>query len=295
MDNDFKVKQKLNAAADFKSLGKYLHAIQLCEQLLIEHPNEPDVYHELAELYKLSGNLNSAFDLIERYLGANPLDINMKLFYGQFLLQNKEWQKAVDILSQIIPEENPLVLFFLGYSYFMIKDYELARINFLSFLSHNNEQEMTHEANIYLAKIEIEMNDFEQALFYAKQSELLYASYWELYMIYAICYYNLGMDTHAVLAIEKSLKLNPKNVASYEWAGKVYLRTGDYLKAEKYFNEFVESSEFISSEIYSGLGEACLNRNKIDLALNYFELALKINPENKIALQGKKNITEGSK
>lgn len=292
MDNDYKVKQKLNAAAEFKSLGKYLHAIQICEQLLIEFPNEPDVYLELASLYKLSGNLNSAFELLERYIENNPSDANMKLFYGQFLLQNKEWQKAVEILSLIKPEEKSLALFFLGYSYFMIKDYELARINFLSFLSNNGEQEMTHEANIYLAKIEIEMQDFEQALFYAKQSEILYASYWELYLIYAICYYNLGMDTHAVLAIEKSLKLNPKSVVSYEWAGKVFLLTGDYLRAEKYFTDFVDSSENISSDIYSGLGEACLNRNKTDLALNYFELALKINPENKTALNGKKNITK---
>lgn len=292
MDIDLKIKHKLNASANFKAQGKYLHAIQICEQLLSEYPNNPDIHFELAELYDLSGNLNSSFHLIETYLENNPADKDVRLFYGQFLLKNQLWNEAIEIFSFLTPQEKPIVSFFLGYSYFMFKDYEMARINYLSFLSLKGDRELIYESYIYLAKIEIEMKDFEQALSYAKQSEILYSSFWELHLIYAICYYNLGMDTHAMLSIEKAIKLNPKGIVSYEWAGKIFLRSGDYLKAEKYFTKYVESAEEISSETYANLGEACVNSNKTKSALDYFELALKIDPDNKNALNGKKNISE---
>jgi len=177
----------------------------------------------------------------------------------------------------------------------MIKDYEMARINYLSFLSNKADGELSYESYIYLAKIEIELKDFEQALSYAKQSDILYSSFWELHLINAICYYNLGMDAHAVLSIEKAIKLNPKEIKSYEWAGKIFLRLGEYLKAEKYFIKFVESAEEISSETFSDLGEACLNSNKTKSALNYFELALAIDPDNQNAMLGKKNISRKTK
>lgn len=295
MNVDLKIRHKLNASANFKAQGKYLHAIQICEQLLNEYPNNADIHFELAELYDLSGNLNSSFNLIETYLQNNPADKEVRLFYGQFLLKNKMWKEAIEIFSLIAPEEKPLVLFFMGYSYFMLKDFEMARINYLSFLSLKPDQELIYESYFYLAKIEIEMKDFEQALSYAKQSELLYSSLWELHLIYAICYYHLSMDAHSILSIEKAIKLNPKGIAAYEWAGKIFLRAGDYPKAEKYFTKYVESMEEISSETYANLGEACLNSNKTKTALDYFELALKIDPTNKNALNGKKNITEKSK
>jgi tetratricopeptide (TPR) repeat protein len=292
LDTDLNIKHKLASVANFKSHGKYLHAIQICEQLLIEFPNNSEINLELAELYHLSGNLTSSLHLFESYLDNNPKDKDVRLFYGQFLLKNRLWERAIQVFSKLVPEEKPIALFFLGYSYFMIKDFELARINYLSFLSLEADRELIYESYIYLAKIEIELKDFEQALSYAKQSELLFNSYWELYLIYAICYYNLGMDTHAVLSIEKSIKLNPKAIGSYEWAGKVCLHAGDYLKAENHFTKYVESTEEISSEIYNNLAEICLSTNRTKSALSYFDLALKIDPNNKNALYGKKNILE---
>jgi tetratricopeptide (TPR) repeat protein len=295
LDIELIIKQKLTSAANFKTQGKYLHAIQICEKLLHEYPKRADIHFELAELYDLSGSISSAFHLLESYLDNNPEDKDVRIFYGQFLLKNQLWAEAIEVFSKLVPEEKPIVLFFLGYSYFMIKDYEMARINYLSFLSNKADGELSYESYIYLAKIEIELRDFEQALSYAKQSEILYSSFWELHLIYAICYYNLGMDAHAVLSIEKAIKLNPKEIKSYEWAGKIFLRLGEYLKAEKYFIKFVESAEEISSETFSDLGEACLNSNKTKSALNYFELALAIDPNNKNAMSGKKNISRKTK
>ena len=295
MDSDIKLKHKLASVSSFKTQGKYLHAIQICEQLLNEYPNNADVHFELAELYELSGNLNSSFKILETYLENNPKDQDIRLFFGQLLFKHQVWEKTIKVFSQFIPEEKPLSLFFLGHAYFMIKDLEMARISFLSFLSLEADRELAFEAYISLAKIEIEMRDFEQALIYAKQSELFYSSHWELHLIYAKCYYQLGMDAHAVLAIEKAMKLNPKSVLTYEWAGKIFLRTGEYPKAEQYLMKFIESNELVSADTYTQLADACLKSRKIESALSYYEQALKIDPSNKYALTGVQNISGNNK
>lgn len=290
MNNDFKIKQKLKSVTDFKAQKKYLHAIQICEKLIVEFPHATEIYLELAELHELSGNVNSALQLLESYLSNFPDDKDIKLLLGQFLIKNGLWHKAIEIFSAFTPEEKPVVLFYLGYSYFMIKDFEMARINYLSFLTLEKDQELVYESYLYLAKIEIEMGDFEQALSYVKQSELIFNSYWELYLISAICYYNLGMDTHAVLSIEKSIKLNSKILTVYEWAGKIFLRSRDYEKAEKYFVKYVESADEVAADTYAQLAETCLRLNKNKSALNYFELALKLDPNNQNALIGLEKI-----
>jgi tetratricopeptide (TPR) repeat protein len=290
--SELKLKQKLKSISDYKSQGKFLHAIQICEQMLKEFPESASLYFELAELYELSGNLNSSLNLLESYLEINPFDDDARLFLGQFLLKNQMWDKAISIFAEFTPEEKPISLFFLGYAYFMIKDFELARINFLSYIDLEKSSELVYESYLFLTKIEIEFNDFEQALSYAKNTEAFFTSNWELQLILAKCYYNLGMDTHALHAIEKTIKLNPRSTEYYEWAGKIYLRLKEYLKAETYFRKFIETTEKVSSDTFTKLGETCLNMNNLKLALNYFELALRIDPNNSEALQGKQNIID---
>ncbi|MEJ2616549.1 MAG: tetratricopeptide repeat protein, partial [Ignavibacteriaceae bacterium] len=116
-------------------------------------------------------------------------------------------------------------------------------------------------------------------------------NFWELNLIYAIIYYNLGMYAHAIVPVEKAIKLNPKEAVAYEWGGKIYLKLGDYLKAEKLFLKYIEHMDDVSSDIYTKLGEACLNASKAKDALTYFDVALKLDPENIFAKKGKENAT----
>jgi tetratricopeptide (TPR) repeat protein len=96
------------------------------------------------------------------------------------------------------------------------------------------------------------------------------------------------MYTHAVSSISKALKLNAGEPEVYRWAGKIFLKVGEYLKAEEYFQKYVGMVEYPASEIYSELGDAYLKTNKTANALQYYELALKLDPLNKFAAEGKK-------
>jgi len=277
----------MKVAHDFESEGKLLHAAQIYNQILRENPDFIEVYYNISNLYERMGNIKPALNILKSYLEDNPENKDIRLFLGQYLLRNSKWEDAIDILGLIQPEDEPIVAFFIGYSHFMLGEYEPAKISLDNFINIEDKTELVQEANIYLAKICLKLSDFENALLYAKKAEVLYSNFWELNQIYAETYYNLGMYAHAVGPIEKAIKLNPTESTPYETAGKIYLKLSDYNKAEKYFLKFIETIEDASSEIYTKLAEACLNGEKPKDALAYFDIAIKLDPENKTALAGK--------
>ena len=287
----YQLDHKMKLARDYESQGKLLHAAQIYSAIVEDYPDYIDVYFSLANLYEQMGNILPAVRLLKDLLGKRPDDKDIRLFLGQYLLRNNKFDEAIEILSYIMPEEEPVVSFFIGYAHFVQSEFELAKINLLNFLSYQENTELIHEANIYLAKIELRLKNYESALSYAKKSDSIYSNFWELNQIYAETYYNLGMYAHAVAPVEKAIKLNPSEGLPYEWAGKIYLKLGDYQKAEKNFLKYIETIEDVSSDIYTKLAEACLkNKNPKD-ALAYYDIAIKLDPTNEMAVSGKNKAT----
>ncbi len=287
MEPNYQLDHRMKLARDFESQGKLLHAAQIYSSILDEEPEFTDVYFSLANLYERMGSLQSALSLLNSLLEERPDDKDIRLFFGQFLLRNARWEEASDVLSYIMPEDEPIVSFFIGYSHFMLNEYEIAKINFLNFIAYEKQSELLQEANIYLAKIELKLKNYENALSYAKKADAVYSNFWELNLIYAETYYKMGMYAHAVPAVEKTITLSPEEPAPYEWAGKIYLKLGDYAKAEKNFLRYIENISDASSDIYTKLAEACLKGKKTKDALAYYDIAIKLDPGNKQALAGK--------
>ena len=292
MDIKYQIDYKLKLAHDYQAQEKPLHALQIYETIINETPQCVDAYFGAAELYEQMGNVKPAIELLKVFLETDPENKTVRLFLGQFLLRNSRWEETVEILSYILPEEEPVVNFFMGYAHFMLNEFEFARINFLNFISVSEQSELVHEAHIYLAKTEIKLCNYEKALTYAKKAELMYTNYWELNAIYADIYYNLGMHAHAVSPIEKAIKLNPNEPSVFELAGRIYFKLGDFIKAEKNFLKHIEASSDPLADAYAKLAEACLKGNKANDALAYFDIALKMDPENKYAIEGKKSASK---
>lgn len=289
---DHTFEHRLKAARDLEAEGKNLHALQLYLKLVEDYPENPDPYYSLAELYEKAGNLDAAVVLLKNFLDDDPENKSVRLFLGQYLLRNARWEEAIEFLEYLMPEEEPVAFFFLGYSYFMLKDYERARVSLLNFVNIEKQTELLHEAHIYLAKIEIQLNRYEEALSYAQKANVIYSNFWELNLIFAITYYNLGMFAHAVMSAEKAIKLNPQEPAPHEWAGKIYYKLGDYEKSEKSFLKYIELIEDAGADVYASLAQACLKSKKAQDALTYFDLALKLDPGNKAAIEGKQNASD---
>ena len=127
MQIDHRAQYKLKTARDFEAQSKPLYAIQIYLLLINDYPKFTEPYFRLAEIYETMGKLNSAIDLFEKISNLQPEDKDVKLYYGQFLIRNAKWEKAIEVLSFISSEEEPIVFYFTGYAYFMLKDFELSK------------------------------------------------------------------------------------------------------------------------------------------------------------------------
>ena len=157
MDEKYQVEHKIKVAAEYEAQGKNLHAIQLYNSIINEHPEFEEVYFYIAELYEKTGNLKPAFNLIYSLLDKVPGNNEVRLFLGQLLLRNSKWEEAIEILSFILPEENHIVSFFLGYSHFVLKEFEMAKVNFQNYISFNEQTELHYEAILYMAKLKLNL------------------------------------------------------------------------------------------------------------------------------------------
>jgi tetratricopeptide (TPR) repeat protein len=283
-----RIKYRLKLAEQFISEGKNLHAIQIYMDL-IEETGREQFYYYLSQLYEEMGFVEGGRKILSELIEADVENNNARLFFGEYLLRNSMWFEAIEILNTISDLTHPTI-FLIGYAYLMLNEFELSKEYFTKYVSTDEKSELKQEANLYLAKIEYELNNFDSALSYAKNAQIIYSDFWELNLILAKVYYSLGMFTHANTPIQKALKLNPKDTSVLEFAGKICFQLSDYKNAERYFSEFVEQSSEVSAEIYTLLAKSFLKQRKIEEANLFFELALKIDPAYQEAITGKVDL-----
>jgi len=261
-----RIKFKLKLASAFISEGKNLHAVQIYKNL-IEETGKEEIYFQLAELYEDMGFIDSGKNILSDLVGLKSDSNEVTLYFGQYLLRNSRWIEAIEVLSGIV-DSTPAALFLIAYSYMMLNEFELAKEYFSNFIISDEKNELKQEANLYLAKVEYELHNYNSALNYATNAQYLYSDFWELNLILAKVYYSLDMFTHAVNPIQKALKLNSKDASVQEFAGKIFYQLQDFKKAEKFFSEFIELSSEVSAEIYTLLAKSFVKQRKIDEAKN---------------------------
>ena len=287
MDEE-RIKFKLKLASAFISEGKNLHAVQIYLNL-IEETGRDEFYFQLAELYEDMGFIDSGKIILSDLLSLKSSNYDIALYLGQYLLRNSRWIESIEVLKGI-SDLTTEALFLIAYSYMMLHEFELAKEYFSSFIISDQKGDLKQEANLYLAKIEYELHNYNSALNYATNAQYLYSDYWELNLILAKVYYSLDMYTHAVNPIQKALKLNSKDASVQEFAGKIFYELQDFNKAEKFFSEFIELSSEVSAEIYTLLAKSFVKQRKIDEANLFFELALQIDPDYQPAVAGKGDL-----
>jgi tetratricopeptide (TPR) repeat protein len=287
---DYKLEYRIKTAKEFEAQGKMLHAIQIYQLLIDEFPDSPEPYINLADTYQLMGQKKSAENVLLLIRDRQPDNYEITLYYVQFLMQNKEWDKALQLLSEESLNDS-FTAYLKGYCYFKQNKFELAKVQFLSFIISDEEPELILEAYLILAKLELELQQYENALKYVKKAEVMYNDDWELHLISAKIYYHLKMYTHSSGSIKKGIKLNENEAVLFEWAGKINLKLDNFVKAKKCFKKHIDLKEDITSGDYTNLAEACFKSGDLNEALNFYITAIKLDPKNKLALEGKGKTT----
>ena len=288
---DYKFEHKLKTAKEFETTGKILHAIQIYHELIKEFPDSVEPYINLADIYQFAGHKKSAEKVLKLIIDRQPDNYEIQLYYIQLLMQNKDWERALALL-QNLSGNDPFISYLKGYCYFKQREFEQAKVHLLNFIISDEEPELILEAYLILAKLEFELYQYENALKYAKKAELMYNDDSELYLLFTKIYYYLKMYTHSSDSILKAIKLDENEAVLYEWAGKVNLKLDNFIKAKNYFKKHIDLKDNVSADDYTNLADACMKTGELHEALSYFDTAIKLDPENRLALEGKGKASE---
>ncbi len=289
MEKSISLEHRMKIAEEFELSGKNLHAIQIYNSIIESEPGCSEAVTKTASLYIKTGNPEAASGILNNFLEEYPDNIEVRFYFAELLIALKEWEHAAEILSFINPAEEPVAAFLQGYSFFMLGEYEIAKKYFTDFVSFNPQGDLFYEAYFYIAKADINLHNYDASLSALKKAGPALGNFWEYNYIFSMMYYNIDMYAHAATYVERSIKLNSKEAVHYNLAGKIYLNLGDYVKAETNFRKYIKITDNISADTYAFLAEACLHNNKTDEALEFYERALKEDPLNKLALDGKRN------
>ncbi len=278
--------KKIEQAEKFEAEGKLLHALQIYKSLTEgENPSATAVI-KLSLLYEKMDRTDVGIKTLEDFLEESPNEQKVRRFYLQYLIKQKQYQKAIDVASLISKEEDPSVYTLVGLAYYYLDEYEIAKINFEEYVN-SKEKTLLPEAYFYIASCYFKMTKLDEALKYIEKSEKLFSLNPELHLVKGMTYYAKKMYFHAFDALQQAELLDKENFLTKELKAKVLYELGEYKKAENVLAEILKD-ESHNHEHFSLLGLIYLELNEKEKAREYFEKALELNPDYEEAKEGLK-------
>lgn len=279
------IDSSMKKASVFISDGNHLAAIQIYKKLLEEKEAERIATIKLADIYDQLGKGDAAIKLFNSYLEKNGTDEEVIRLVSFYMLRNSMFEEAFKFVDkyQHINDEN--MDYIRSLLYFHTKQFEIAHIYFDNYLAKYDSSEFIPNVYLYLAKTHMIFSEYDEALASVKKSIEHSDNIPEQYKIEAEIYYYKEMYYHAGESIRKAVKMNPTIIEWRHLQIRILLMLGELSKAELNLEETVDNTHS-SAELLTLLGHSYLKGEKIDSARNYFEKALKINPEYKEAMNG---------
>ncbi|HPN38998.1 MAG TPA: hypothetical protein PL041_11370 [Melioribacteraceae bacterium] len=281
-------------AVGLEKEGKLLHAIQIFQNLLDNETYGKISTIKLAAIYDKIGKTSSSVNLLENYLREiNPEEDEVRVFLCELLIKISKFNEAIENIGRI---KNGLIAeayFLLGLSYYGLKNFPIAKINFEEFLRLNEKAEFIIETYIYLANIAMAMSNTNEALNIIEKIKELGQDNIEMWFTAAKVYFMKNMFYHAGESIKKALKLNSTDPKLIYWGAKIDFQIGELKEAESKIN-LVHNLTEPSSETYTLLGQIYLAQNKTDEALVSFNNALLLNSNNQVAKNNKERLSSNA-
>lgn len=163
--------------------------------------------------------------------------------------------------------------------------FTLKKIEGIAALIQNKDAyTMFDEGNIL-----IQQGKYEEALELFNDFLEQYPKIYHVHLNIGSCYLNMGeldkAETEFQLVLDKVMenhgdyKQDPQtSLRAFTGMGEVYVRKGDFNKAQEYFSKALDISPEDEIAAYN-VGEVYFSHQKIDDAIRYFNMAVKIKPD----------------
>ena len=230
----------LKTAFEYKRQGEYKKSIDYFYKSLAIDSDSIEIMKELAALYTDLCQYERAVGFYEQILAKDNSDKYAQFKYAKLLQLKKNYNKSKEIFSKLFIDEYEI---------------EKTSISLFELLIYLNEYEdLIKLYNVHANKL--------------KDSKILY--------YVALAYDKQGNKQFANKYFQKSYEADNKNISSGVEIVRNYIREDNFDEAEKIAIKLLDFGE--DDELYYMLGEIAYYKQNIDLAINYYCLATKINP-----------------
>lgn len=288
------IESKKKIAEKYIAENKPLHAIQIYNYLLNE-TDEPEYKFLLAEIYRDMGYISAYEKYLIDFLDDFPDDDEIRFEISTFLMEYESWENIINVLSVVDTIKRPQFNFMIGYAYFKLNDWKLARHHLELYLNSRQKIELKFECLFHLGLIDLKEGNYDEAIKKFKATEFHFNSHPDFYFHLANAYRLSGMFTHASLYIVKSLRLNKRNAKAYIEAAKIYNALEQFEKAEKHLKKYSELENNNSSEYNLALAETYIGLKKFEQAQACLSIVEEDEPDNSELTALKNKLSKLSK
>lgn len=293
-DKLLQFEQVLAHAKALEAEGKYLQAVQLLENSLLSPEVPGKHYFRLAAVYTKMGHSQAAVETLKKLLMYDPNDTDTCLEIAEFFIVRQLWDEAVEFLALLDPEDIPASVFYMGFAYFNLRDFEHSLLCFRTAITLISRTSPLYSFTVeFLVRCQILTGNYEEAL------KLLDAApadenpeQWLL--LKAIVYSIKGMPVFAEEQILKAYKLAPENDEILEWCEKIYLQLEKPAKAIEFCRKAIQIFPHTRLTHYISLSKACLLSGNEAVAHNAARVGLRLDPKNEELLGILKRINRSA-
>ncbi|MDZ7815152.1 MAG: tetratricopeptide repeat protein [Planctomycetota bacterium] len=198
------------------------------------------ILEDAAELVR-QGDQASAVEALEEGLNAFPDDQNILNNLGCLLLEDDQFDRALDLLSRAyeIDENNVDVASNYGYALIHMGEVTIARGVYERILADKPDH---IESINHLALIAAFSGNFQEALEYYEKALSLAPQDVRILNNYGSTLRKTGRFSEALRVLKKAHKLAPQDVEVLGNLASAYIRLRDYMVAERYLEIAIEIS-----------------------------------------------------
>lgn len=234
----------LKQAFQLQEERHYKQAIEALYKALCLESDNIEILSQIAQLYFLMNNFERALEYAEKILDINPEHLETLKIVVKVHKYNKNYSKALVFAEKL---------------YKLSPDIE----NFVAYLEMLTE---CSQFNTVLTELENSKFNYEDR---KNEKLLLLEGYARL---------KLNQIFKAIGVFQEIIKLYPHNTDAKFYLGVIYYQKHQDSDAEKLFNSILD--EIQCDRTYNYLGLLKLDQNKVADAINYFQIAIKIEPNN---------------
>lgn len=292
VDIEFReIEKAYDEAMEMMEKGDYQKALEIAERALLLRPDDLDLsYLKGCALFAL-GQLDSASEVVNEALITEEGKVHPDIWFLKGLILKKKGQltealEAYDKAISFDEEPSEEILIEKGDTLLTLERYDEAMEAFLFANELNPENFLALKG---IAKVELEMGNFEEVITACREALDVYKGDAEVWRMLAIANYALDELSLSAKAAKEATQREPKNPENWRWRSLSYFKAGHNPQALRAINRVLEL-EPDNGNMWFIKAMICAKMEKKEMALDNLTRALELKPELKFEARVNENF-----